>query len=176
MQRYFIALITAFVVLTFAHGASSESSKANPPPWYDETKCSTHDARRADEATDSLKTWDDVYEWFKTFKQCDYHVGEAGENLDDGIARLLANNWDDFSRLAELARKYATFRSFVLSYIGTTADEDDLKKAAINAQQHCPVNEKNLCDSGGTEDYRKREKNKRERSRVTEEINEIGTP
>jgi hypothetical protein len=146
MERRFTAFVIALLFFpTFAHAASSESAAAKPPPWYDEAKCSGQDAQRADEATDSLKSWDDIYEWFKQFKECDYHVGEAGENLDDSIARLLADDWSHFSRLAILTRKNAPFRSFVLSYIGSTANEDDLKKAATNAQKRCPVNAKTLC-------------------------------
>jgi hypothetical protein len=107
--------------------------------------CTKEQAIKGAAAADHLKTWDAVYQWFYKFKQCDDHNGEHAESLDDAIAKLFANDWKHFPQFVKISKKNTNFRMFVLSYIGATADPDDLNMAAKNASQHCPSNAMALC-------------------------------
>jgi hypothetical protein len=139
MQMTRTNLIAVFLIGMACAGLHPASAKASAK------ECTKEQAIKAAVAADHLKTWDAVYQWFYKFKQCDDHNGEHAESLDDAVAKLFANDWKHFPRFAELSKKDTRFRIFVLSYIGATADPDDLEAVSKNAQQHCLPNAKTLC-------------------------------
>jgi len=105
-------------------------------------RCTQQQAQQADEAVDTLNSWDRIHDWYKTYSQCD--DGSQAEGVSDAVARNLVDRWERLSRLGELARD-AGFRRFVLRHVDATLNADDLKKISVNAEKRCPTNLRALC-------------------------------
>jgi hypothetical protein len=105
--------------------------------------CTQEDSQRADQAVDTLNSWNRVYDWYKKYRQCD--DGAPAEGVSEAVARNLVDRWGTLPRLAELAKGDAGFRRFVLKHLDETLNEDDLKKISANAVSRCPANLHSLC-------------------------------
>ncbi len=105
--------------------------------------CRQQDAQRADQAVDTLNSWNRLYDWYKRYRQCD--DGAPAEGVSEAVARNLVDRWDTLPRLAELARDDAGFRRFVPRHVDETLGGDDLKEISANAVNRCPVNLHSLC-------------------------------
>jgi hypothetical protein len=79
-------------------------------------ECTKQQAMQAEENTDHLNNWSEVYQSFSRFSQCD--DGGIAEGYSDAVGRLLADNWDQFSGLKRLAARDTRFQSFVLRHCG----------------------------------------------------------
>jgi hypothetical protein len=104
--------------------------------------CTQQQSRRADEAADTLNSWDRVYDWYDKYRRCD--DGGPAEGVSEAVARNLVDRWETLPRLGELARD-AGFRRFVLKHLDETLNADDLKKISANASKRCPANLHSLC-------------------------------
>lgn len=106
-------------------------------------ECTNQQAMQAEENTDHLSNWSDLYQSFNRFSQCD--DGSIAEGYSDAVGRLLADNWDQFSDLVRLAAREKSFQSFVLRHVDETIPADTLKKIVQNARHHCPTEAAGLC-------------------------------
>jgi len=104
--------------------------------------CTQQEAKRADEAVDTLNSWDRVFDWYSKYHQCD--DGGPSEGVSEAVARNLVDRWETLPRLGELA-KDASFRHFVLRHLDETLNADDLKKISSNAAKRCPSSLPSLC-------------------------------
>lgn len=104
--------------------------------------CTQQEAQRADEAVDTLKTWDRVYDWYKKYRQCD--DGGPAEGVSEAIARNLVDRWETLPHLSELAND-AAFRRFVIKHLNGTLNDGDLKRISANATNRCPAGLRPLC-------------------------------
>jgi hypothetical protein len=106
--------------------------------------CSDKKAIEAEKATDSLRTWDSVYRFYKQYSQCD--DGSVGEGISDAVAKLLAHHWDSFSDFVKLAANDKAFEKFVVRHVDETIDwTHDAPEIHENAGLHCPSNAARLC-------------------------------
>jgi hypothetical protein len=106
--------------------------------------CSQEEAIRAEMATDQLKTWQSVYQFYKQYSHCD--DGSVGEGISDAVAKLLANRWDHFRDFVKLASNNKEFEKFVVRHVDETIDwSHDAPKINKNARLHCPSNSSGLC-------------------------------
>ena len=106
--------------------------------------CTQKEAQQADEAVDSLNSWDRIHDWYRKYHQCD--EGGQAEGVSEAVARNLVDRWTTLNRLGELAEE-AGFRRFVLKHLDETLNADDLKKIGINATKRCPAGLSSLCRS-----------------------------
>jgi hypothetical protein len=104
--------------------------------------CTQQDAQRADQAVDTLNSWNRIYDWYKRYRQCD--DGGPAEGVSEAVARNF-DRWETLPRLAELAKNDAGFRRFVLKHVDETLNGDDLKKISANTVNRCPANLHSLC-------------------------------
>ncbi len=89
--------------------------------------CTQQEAAQAERETDSLKTWNSVYQFYKGFSQCD--DGDIAEGVSDAVAKLLANRWDGVSELVRFVSNEKGFENFVLRHVDETIDgEQDVPK------------------------------------------------
>ena len=106
--------------------------------------CTEDEAMQAEMATDKLKTWESVYQFYGQYSHCD--DGSIGEGISDAVAKLFANHWDSFSAFSTLASKDRAFETFVLRHVDETIDwSRDAPKIHENARQHCPLDSARLC-------------------------------
>jgi len=106
--------------------------------------CSQEEATRPETATDQLKTWQSVLQFYKQYSHCD--DGSIGEGISDAVAKLLANHWDHFSDFVKLASNDKEFQKFVIRHVDETIDwSHDAPKINENARLHCPSSSAGLC-------------------------------
>jgi hypothetical protein len=104
--------------------------------------CTQRESRRADEAVDTLNSWDRIHDWYMKYRQCD--DGGPAEGVSEAVARNLVDRWQTLPRLGEFARDPG-FRRFVLKHLDETLNADDLRKIAANAKERCPATFRSLC-------------------------------
>ena len=92
-----------------------------------------------------LKTWQQIYDWFKSYSACD--DGILGEANSDAIVRMLADRWNQLPTLQTLADRDERFGKFVFKHIDATTDDHDLDRVVANATRHCPQHDAQLCST-----------------------------
>src|SRR5712671_3698967 len=105
--------------------------------------CSAVKARHADAAVDTLNSWGRLYQWYRTYRECD--DGSLAEGYSEAVARNLVDRWQALPQLAALAKKDVSFQRFVLKHINQTLNGDDLKRIRVNAESRCPTGLRRLC-------------------------------
>ena len=105
--------------------------------------CTKQEAMQAEDGTDHLRDWNDLYQAFVRFSQCD--DGAIAEGYSDAVGKLLADNWNELPDLVRLSTKDKHFQNFVLRHVDETIPDDMLKKIAANAESQCPPNAVALC-------------------------------
>jgi hypothetical protein len=114
------------------------------PAAAEKKTCSQKEAIQAEEATDSLKTWNSVHRFYKQFAHCD--DGGIAEGVSDAIAKLLANHWDAVSEFVKLASNDKGFENFVVRHVDETIDwGHDAPLINENARLRCPSSSARLC-------------------------------
>ena len=106
--------------------------------------CDTTQAMRAENETDTLKTWRQIYDSFKRYSACD--DGAIAEGYSDVIVKILARKWSEVPHLSILVAHDGHFRELVLRHIDATTDEKDLENVATNASKRCPRGDAKLCE------------------------------
>ena len=106
-------------------------------------RCTTQEAMQAEESTDHLNDWNDNYDSFGRFSQCD--DGGIAEGYSDAVSKLLADDWNQFPDLVRLAATDKHFQSFVLRHVDETIPAERLKKVAQNANSRCLAHAARLC-------------------------------
>jgi hypothetical protein len=105
--------------------------------------CTRQEAMAAENDVDNSKNWDSLYKSYQRFSHCD--DGAIAEGYSDDVGNLLANNWEEFPKLAKLAHANHGFQRFVIKHVDDTVPADTLKKIYENAKSHCPAGEGQLC-------------------------------
>ena len=111
--------------------------------------CTEQEAIQAEESTDHLKHWSDVYQSFTRFSQCD--DGAIAEGCSESVARVLVDQWYTLPQLAELAKNDPKFLRFVLRHVDATDDDKDLQRVKTKAKTQCPLALRSICDDLGKE-------------------------
>lgn len=106
--------------------------------------CADLEVRRALDEGDRLRSWDALYNSYKTFGRCD--DGALGEGYSESVARILADHWNTLPRFVQLAAKHAAFRAFVIRHLDATLNMDDVVKIKNDAQTHCPSGLRTTCN------------------------------
>jgi hypothetical protein len=127
----------AMLVLALAFGRYALAQEGAKRP------CTEAEAAQAEKEVDSLKTWEDVYQSYKRFSQCD--DGAIGEGYSDAVGKLLSDEWGRLPRLANLTNRDRGFEHFVLKHIDESLADDTLLKISRHARSECPVSGKKLC-------------------------------
>ena len=108
--------------------------------------CTEEEAQKAEAQTDSLKSWEAVYDFYRNYAHC--HDGGVEEGVSNAVAKLLANHWELFPAFVEAAANDKEFEKYVLHHVNATIDwEHDAPKIHENAQSHCPSSLARLCKS-----------------------------
>jgi hypothetical protein len=113
--------------------------------YSEERTCSPSAAQRADAAVERLHSWDALYEWYGTYRQCD--DGGTAEGISEAVARNLVDRWETLPRLAQLGKQSPEFRRFVLKHVDESLDDNDLKKIRTGAAKKCPTGLRVLCEN-----------------------------
>ena len=101
------------------------------------------EAQRALMQADTLRSWDALYNSYTQYRHCD--DGAIAEGYSESVARILVDHWSTLPRLAQLGRKDAGFRRFVLGHIDATLDMNDVEKIRVNAKTQCPSGLRLTC-------------------------------
>jgi hypothetical protein len=107
--------------------------------------CDDPSALFAEGKVDHLETWQQIYDWFKSYSACD--DGILGEANSDAIVRMLADRWNQLPTLQTLADRDERFGKFVFKHIDATTDDHDLDRVVANATRHCPQHDAQLCST-----------------------------
>jgi len=113
--------------------------------YSEDRTCSPTEAQRADAAVDQLHSWEALYKWYGTYRQCD--DGGIAEGVSEAVARNLVDRWETLPRLAQLGKQSPEFRRFILKHVDETLDDNDLKKIRTSAATKCPSGLRALCDN-----------------------------
>lgn len=106
--------------------------------------CSEDQSKQAETATENLKNWESVYDFYRKFGRCD--VGGVAEGVSDSVAKLLADHWGTIPEFVAMADQDRSFERFVLRHVDATIDQEhDAPKIRENAQSHCSENLRRLC-------------------------------
>src|SRR5713226_1028890 len=73
--------------------------------------CSERDAFAAETVTDYLDSWDNVYLFFKQFRQC--YDASIAEGANDKIQQLWSKRWSELPIMVSLTQKDHQFKSFI---------------------------------------------------------------
>jgi hypothetical protein len=106
--------------------------------------CTDVEGRRALDEAVMLRSWDALYKSYTLYRQCD--DGAIGEGYSESVARILVDHWKTLPRLADLARKNAGFRAFVMEHIDATLNMNDVEKIRKNANTKCPTGLQRVCN------------------------------
>ena len=118
-------------------------TKAATDTQGEQNQCSEARVIEAVKESSSLKSWQNIYDSYKKYQQCD--DGAIAEGYSDSITGLMANNWDTLKDLKMFTETDKEFLKFILRHIDTSVDPDDVKKVSDNASQHCAANFSELC-------------------------------
>jgi len=102
-------------------------------------------AARAEVDADYLKTWEQIYDWFKRYSTC--NEGAPAEGYSDAVVRMLADRWNQLPTLQTLVARDERFGEFVFKHIDATTDDHDLDRVVANADRHCPQGDGQLCST-----------------------------
>jgi hypothetical protein len=98
---------------------------------------------RAEMTAGYLKTWEQIYDWFKRYSACD-EVAPA-EGYSNAVVTMLADRWNQLPTLRTLIDRDERFSKFVFEHIDATTDDHDLDRVVANASLHCPKGDEQLC-------------------------------
>jgi hypothetical protein len=128
------------LAMTFLLLSSSPRTVHAQTPACDDTL-----ARSAEVEADYLKTWEQIYDWFKRYSSC--NEGAPAEGYSDAVVRMLADRWNQLSTLQTLVDRDERFGKFVFMHIDATTDDHDLDRVVANASRHCPKGDGQLCST-----------------------------
>jgi hypothetical protein len=117
--------------------------------YSEERTCSPSAAQRAARQLNRLHSWDALYKWHGTYRQCD--DGGTAEGISEAVARNLVDRWETLPRLAQLGKQSPEFLRFVLKHLDETLDDNDLKIIRTSAATKCPSGLRALCDNLGNQ-------------------------
>jgi hypothetical protein len=100
-------------------------------------------AERAEVEADYLKTWDQIYDFYKRYSGCD--DGAIAEGYSEAVVKMLSDRWQQLPTLQTLVDHDERFGKFVFKHINATTDEHDLDRVVANASRQCSQSDEQLC-------------------------------
>ena len=110
----------------------------------EQIRCGKTDALRAEAQAETLRSWDDVYKSYRSYRQCD--DGAIAEGYSESVSCILVDHWITLPRLAQLVRRDDEFRRFLLNHVDETLSGEDVRTIRANAKNACPTGLRHLCD------------------------------
>ena len=108
--------------------------------------CTRVEAQSAEVVAATASSWAQLKEEFDCYSHCD--DGAIAEGFSESISLLLANQWPDIRKLAEM-KPQSTFHTFVLKHIDETIPKERLEHIGENARERCPQGLEDLCQEIG---------------------------
>jgi len=132
MRAHWMCLALAAVATAFPSTAPAAPSK-----------CSSADAKRAEEQSSGIRDWNVLYRAYKRYAPCD----DAGvsEGYSEAVSQLLSRKWPVVTRFGVLAREDPEFRGFVVRHIDDTVPAGTLASIRRNATERCPTGLQSIC-------------------------------
>ncbi len=98
----------------------------------------------ADAVIDKVTSWTALRRWQHRYGGCD--DGETAEAVDDTVATLLAQRWNELMRSADSVESDPGFRSFLLHRIDEVAlDDPSVKRIRASTRDRCMPGNLRLC-------------------------------
>lgn len=102
----------------------------------DTRACSQQEAIAAEEGSNRIGNWSQLYKAYQKYAHCD--DGAISEGYTYSVTDLLVNQWDRFPKFVELVDKSSGFGDFVISHINETMSLSEVNKVIVNATTKCP--------------------------------------
>jgi hypothetical protein len=128
LRLLFAAALSLCVVL--AAGAATQN-------------CTRQDAQKAETEASSLKTWHQVFQSYRRYRNCD--DGAISEGYSSTIAALLSSGWDHIGELLQLIKLHPGFERFVLRHLDDTMSRDQDTQIQSNVRGKCPTDAAQFC-------------------------------
>lgn len=107
--------------------------------------CPPEMAKFAEESTDRLESWGDVYGFYLALRQCD--SGGVAEATDDKIVQLLATHWETLHELADQVQKHPQFLRYVLRHLNQLRTSEQFDYLMRQSKDACPTNARAVCNA-----------------------------
>lgn len=105
--------------------------------------CSQKEAIAAEEGSDKIKSWNDLYRAYSKYAHCD--DGAISEGYSYSVTTLLTDRWESFPQLGVLTRRSSEFEDFVISHINETMSLSEADEILGNVTKKCPKETAKLC-------------------------------
>jgi hypothetical protein len=105
--------------------------------------CSRSQAMSAERAVDHLKSWPEIYRWYKKFGGCD--DGGISEGVSDAVETLLAKSWGDVPQVVGFGKSDSRFPAFVARHLGEITTFDNAVIISRTAKTSCPRGAATFC-------------------------------
>lgn len=144
------ASLTTSLLLVFIASAAfcgGRATAASAPPATanaatDATPCDSATHARAERDSDRIPTWEGLYKYYGTYKNCSFDA-DAAEGISDATARLLADHWDQLP--VELVNRDPGFAQSVVGGVNASDTAEDLQAILAKSKKNCPVGATSLC-------------------------------
>jgi hypothetical protein len=108
------------------------------------------DAKSAEEATDQLHSWQNVYQFFKRYRNC--YDGSVAEGAEDKIQLLWADHWSTLPEMIALTNEDRAFNKFIWQRIrDEDFPRDKFEQVVRHARVECPKVAAKFCRAVLTE-------------------------
>ena len=108
-------------------------------------RCSHALAMKAEEATDHIKTWPQLYEFYQSYQVCD--EGAIAEGVDDIVENFLQKKWSSAASFSHTLNDDPAFVRFVVRHIDEDWDVEALRTVRSRAQKQCPRGLQSFCSA-----------------------------
>jgi len=105
--------------------------------------CTKEQAREIEANAAYFKTWDEVFDAWKDFKQCD--DGAIAEGFTESITFILSTQWTEKGFLISLIDKHPNFEKFILEHINEAVPRERLNKLGHMAKMRCVDSTHDFC-------------------------------
>ena len=105
--------------------------------------CTKEQAREIEAKAAYLKTWDEVYNAWEAFRQCD--DGSIAEGFSESITMILSTQWTEKGHLIDLIDKHPNFEKFIIRHIDKSVPYDRLSKLGHMAKMRCVDSTHDFC-------------------------------
>ena len=106
-------------------------------------ECGEAEARAAEEAASSLKTWAEIHAAYRHYSHCD--DGAIAEGFTEAVVHHLATQWPTLPQARRLMAKDRAFEMFVVRHVDGSANESELRLVAEYSAKRCPAGAAVLC-------------------------------
>ncbi len=130
-------------VLCCGGSSASVLAQSTARQGVQDRACSDAVHLQAEKESDHIRTWKDLYKYYRTYKRCGFDA-DAAEGVSESIARLLVDHWDTLVEGAKLAQQERGFREYLLGGVNATVSAKDLELIRTKSES-CPAMAASLC-------------------------------